>query len=308
MSDGNEADTSSCCASCGIAGVDDIKLKKCTDCDLVRYCSDECQKDHRPHHERACKKRAAALRDELLFKQPESTHLGDCPICMIPLPIVLSKSIMMDCCSKIICRGCSHAYDLRLVGSLKQCPFCREFAPSTDDEADKQRMKRIKANDADAMRQEGSLNYRKGNYVSAFTWYKKAVELGDVEAHGRLASLYHEGQGVEKSRVKTKYHMEEAAIGGHPIARHNLGCIECNLDGQEEAHGNIERAKKHLIIAAVQGYDLSMKLLLAMFKQGLVSKDDLAATLRAHQAAVDATKSPQRDAAEEYDRIENNIH
>eukprot|EP00985_Skeletonema_marinoi_P014022 scaffold7025_cov225-Skeletonema_marinoi.AAC.1 len=30
-----------------------------------------------------------------------------------------------------------------------------------------------------------------------------------------------------------------------------------------------------------------------------VSKDDFAAALRAHQAAVDATKSPQREAAEE---------
>jgi hypothetical protein len=61
-----------------------------------------------------------------------------------------------------------------------------------------------------------------------------------------------------------------------------------------------------LIIAAVQGYDLSMKMLLAMFKGGFVSKDDLAAALRANQAAVDATKSPQRDAAEEYYRISRN--
>eukprot|EP00985_Skeletonema_marinoi_P020388 scaffold12116_cov117-Skeletonema_marinoi.AAC.1 len=298
MSDRNEADTS-CCASCGIAGVDDIKLKKCTDCDLVRYCSDECQKKHKPKHEEACKKRAAELRDELLFKQPESSHLGDCPICMIPLPIDLSKSIMMNCCSKMICNGCSHANDLRIVGALKQCPFCR-FEPSADKAVYKRRMERIKANDPVAMRQEGTENYHKENYISALKWFKKAVELGDVEAHGRLASLYHEGQGVEKNRVKTKYHMEQAAIGGHPIARHNLGCIECNLDG--EVNGNIERAKRHLIIAAVQGYDLSMKMLLAMFKEGLVSKDDLAATLRAHQAAVDATKSPQRDAAEEYDQ------
>ena len=33
-------------------------------------------------------------------------------------------------------------------------------------------------------------------------------------------------------------------------------------------------------------------------KPGLVNKDDFAAALRAHQAAVDATKSPQREAAE----------
>ena len=39
------------------------------------------------------------------------------------------------------------------------------------------------------------------------------------------------------------------------------------------------------------------------FKEGHVSKDDLAAALRAHQAAVDATKSPQREAADIYDKI-----
>ena len=35
-----------------------------------------------------------------------------------------------------------------------------------------------------------------------------------------------------------------------------------------------------------------------IFEMGIVSKADLAAALRAHQAAVDATKSPQRKRAE----------
>ena len=86
MSGDNEADTP-CCASCGMAEIDDVKLMPCDDCDLVRYCSDECQEDHRSTHEEACKKRAAELRDELLFKQPESSHMGDCPICCVPLPL-----------------------------------------------------------------------------------------------------------------------------------------------------------------------------------------------------------------------------
>eukprot|EP00984_Skeletonema_dohrnii_P005111 scaffold1799_cov134-Skeletonema_dohrnii-CCMP3373.AAC.1 len=63
-----------CCASCGTAQADDIQLKTCTACKSVRYCSVKCQKEHRPQHKRACKKRAAELRDELLFRQPESSH------------------------------------------------------------------------------------------------------------------------------------------------------------------------------------------------------------------------------------------
>jgi hypothetical protein len=58
-SDEAVADMMMSCASCGMAEVDDIKLKKCDACDLVRYCSDECQQEQRPKHEQACKKRAA---------------------------------------------------------------------------------------------------------------------------------------------------------------------------------------------------------------------------------------------------------
>ncbi len=74
--DDKDNDTMMCCASCGIAEIDDIKLKDCSACDLVRSCSDDCKQIHKSEHEDVCKKRAAELRDKLLFKQPESTHLG----------------------------------------------------------------------------------------------------------------------------------------------------------------------------------------------------------------------------------------
>ena len=46
----------SCCAACGIAEIDDIELKECDGCDLVRYCSDDCREDHKSEHEEDCKK------------------------------------------------------------------------------------------------------------------------------------------------------------------------------------------------------------------------------------------------------------
>ena len=90
---------------------------------------------------------------------------------------------------------------------------------------------------------------------------------------------------------KFMYHAEQAAIGGHVLARHNLGLVE-------EANGSNDRAVKHYIIAANLGYDLSMKALKKCYSEGAVSKNDFANTLRAHQAALDEMKSPQRDAAE----------
>ena len=54
------ADKDKCCANCGIKEIDDIKLKSCTKCDLVEYCSDECRQQHEEQHAAECRLRAAA--------------------------------------------------------------------------------------------------------------------------------------------------------------------------------------------------------------------------------------------------------
>src|SRR5210317_2220005 len=116
------------CANCGKAAVGNVKLKICTACKLVKYCSIECQKNHRPQHKRACKKRAAEIRDDRLFTQNEGSYLGECPICFLPLPLDEKKSGINTCCSKRICIGCFYANQLREweEGLERKCPFCRE--------------------------------------------------------------------------------------------------------------------------------------------------------------------------------------
>ena len=57
------------CANCGTKSSDAVKLKNCTACHLVKYCSVDCQKSHRKQHKGACKKRAAELKDEQLYSQ-----------------------------------------------------------------------------------------------------------------------------------------------------------------------------------------------------------------------------------------------
>ena len=88
--------------------------------------------------------------------------------------------------------------------------------------------------------------------------------------------------------------MEEAAINGDPCGRYNLAVNEIK-------NGRIERGVKHSIIAANLGHDTSMKVLREFYAVGLVKKEDFAAALSAHKASVDAIKSPQRDAAVEYE-------
>ena len=285
-------DTMQRCANCGVAEGDEIKLKKCTACYLVQYCGVKCQKDHRPKHKKECKKRAAELKDENLFKQPESNHLGDCPICCLPLPIDVTKSGLYTCCGKRICTGCSYANGKReREARLKHnCPFCRKTQPSTYEEAIEQAMKRVEANDPFATGQMGTERCKIGDYKTGFEYLTKAASLGDVESHFQLSRMYREGVGVEKDEKKHLYHAEKAAIGGHPEARHNLACVE----GRQ---GRLERAVKHYIIAAKLGCDPSMGGLKNLYRDGLVSKDDFEAALRGYQTSIAAMKSPQREEA-----------
>jgi tetratricopeptide (TPR) repeat protein len=277
------------CANCGVAEVDDIKLEECDGCDLVKYWGDKCKEKHREQHEEECKKREATLHDKKLFRQPDGNHRGECPLCFLPMPLEMKKSTFYSCCSKTICYGCDYA-NYKSNG-CDRCPFCREPIADDQDESNKRKMNRIKANDPAAMRNVGNRLYREGDHGKALKYWTKAAELGDIHAHCQLGAIYYNGEGVEKDEEKAVYHMEKAAIGGHPKARHNLACKEHN-------DGNMDRAVKHFIIAANLGFELSMKALWKHYSKGNITKEDLDATLRTHHAAIDEMKSPEREAAE----------
>ena len=253
-----------CCANCGVSAIDDIKLKDCDNCDLVKYCSDVCQNNHRDQHDEECKQRAAEIRDIDLFTQPDESHLGECPICCLPLPIDASKSTFMDCCSKIICDGCNVANKKREIeaGLEERCAFCRETTPRSQQEAFKRIMKRAKKNDPAALYHMGKKCRNEGdNNETALKYLTMAAELGDASAHYSLSVMYLKGQGVEKDDKKEVYHLEKAAIGGHPEARHNLGCEEAD-------NGRYERAEKYFIIAANLGNHDSLYNLKILYTEG----------------------------------------
>ena len=284
------------CASCGIAGGDDVKLKDCSACKLVKYCGIECQRRHRPKHKNECKRRAAELRDEILFKQPDSSDFGDCPICCLPLSIDFTKSSLYSCCSKLICSGCDYANYKREIEEKLQstCPFCRHPIPTSNEEGEKNLLKRVAANDPVAMTRMGVFRRKAGDHSGAVEYFTKAATFGNYAgAHYELSLMYYDGHGVEKDEKKYLHHLEFAAIGGNVLGRYNLGCAEGRI-------GRLDRAVKHFIIAANMGDDRSLENLKFAYRKKLVSKEDFAAVLRAHKAAVDATKSPQREEAEQW--------
>ena len=98
------------------------------------------------------------------------------------------------------------------------------------------------------------------------------------------------GNGVERDEKKANHYWELAAMGGDEQARHHVA----NLEG---CAGNMDRALKHLMIAAGLGYSDSLEQIKLLFKNGLVIKDDYAKALQAYSAHLNEIKSPQRDEA-----------
>jgi TPR repeat protein len=137
----------------------------------------------------------------------------------------------------------------------------------------------------------GKRRYLEGDYGKALQYYAKAAELGDLDAQFLFGGLYHHGHGVEKDMKKAVYHFEQAAIGGHPLARSILADYEVK-------NKRPDRAVKHLIIAANLGHERSMKELREHYSDGNMNEDDFDATLRKHQSAIDEMKSAERKKVE----------
>ena len=282
----------SLCANCGKGEENADSLKACTACKMVKYCNRDCQIAHRPQHKKACKKRAAELHDEKLFKQPPPAE--DCDICMLLLPSLYTGSKYKGCCGKMICSGCIHAVAKR-DGGVGLCPFCRTPTPTTDKEVVERAKKRMELGDADAMYGLGCC-YADGDdgltqdHAKASELWHQAAELGNALAYYSIGNAYYFGRGVEQDEKKGNHYWELAAMKGDTDARHNLGVLE-------KRAGNMDRIVKHYMIAAGCGDNDSLENIKQMFMNGDATKDDYAKALRAYQANLVEIKSAQRDEA-----------
>ncbi|KAL7525944.1 hypothetical protein ACHAXR_001231, partial [Thalassiosira sp. AJA248-18] len=241
-----------------------------------------------------CKKRAAEIFDEALFKTPPPNE--DCPICCLRLPLEPSDSQYKACCGKIICNGCAYADMIAGRSKKENCPFCRAPDVTSDEEAFEKIEKRIEVGDVVAMRMLGH-RYYKGDgvpqdYKKALELWNQAAKLGCIKSHCDIGLVYFNGDGVEMNFKKAKYHWERAAIGGNVWVRYNLGIVEANAGA-----GNMIRAMKHFMISAGFGDDESLKEIQHGFSHGHITKDDFEKTLRAHKESKDEMQSDQRDAA-----------
>lgn len=240
----NKNEEPALCANCGQEEHDDIKLKRCAACKIVKYCGRDCQTSHRPHHKKACRKRAAALHEEALYRLPPRRE--DCSICFLMLPEGESGGgqAYMTCYGKMICSGCCYAHEIQSNwGST--CPFCRSPTPKTREEVLKRLNTRMKANDANAFFSHGTQCLRGDELLEVPQDPGKGLQLllrggklGSASSYYQLACSYHNGYGLEKDEKKARHFDELAAIGGNVSSRHNLGV-------HERISGNMDKAIKH---------------------------------------------------------------
>ena len=284
----------------------------------VKYCNADCQKNHWATHKKDCKLRAAELHDEALFKDPPAKE--DCPICFLSMPINLVSCVSLppatitsvpicdyamtnegeglqrlgmkhyySCCGKSICKGCLHSSIV--TGNVKNCPYCKtDRDGKTGEEKIEELMKRVEANDADAMYQMGS-HYSGGAHglqqdqERAMELWKQASQLGSMDAHYFLGNMFSAQGGNLK---KAKFHFETAAMAGHEVARYMLGFV----DAEE---GKDARAVKHWIIAASAGNQHAMHQLREFFKEGIVNRNTIDSTLTAYNNSCAEMRSEARD-------------
>jgi hypothetical protein len=145
MNGADEHEIATACANCG---KEESKMI-CSACRLVKYCGKDCQIEHRRRHKQACKKRAAELHEEALFRVPPKAK--DCPICFITLPeSMICAKRYRSCCGKTFCSGCLFA-DMKQNNGRRICPFCRAQSPENIVDAIDLLYKRAEINDPNAL-------------------------------------------------------------------------------------------------------------------------------------------------------------
>ena len=149
------------------------------------------------------------------------------------------------CCCRMVCKSCADKIEAA-------CPLCR-LPPAENDAEDLARLRRHVENEVlEAITFlgiaycEGWLGLVKSDKKAAKNW-KRAVELGDVEAMPLLAQLHTTGSGVKLDKKKAMKLFRAAADRGYAVAQFNLGVL---LRREKQ----VEEAFRYDALAADQGY------------------------------------------------------
>ena len=249
-----------------------------------------------------------------------------CPICCYALPEAAMKSRYKSCCGEMICMGCLYGQHRTLVlgtgvkmplkGSKEEeqefermcyskipmlCPFCRAKEPYNNTEILKRLYKQIeKHNDPTAMNVVGwwSMKGIEGlpqNLKKAEKLFKRSFDLGNIDVAHLLKQLYNK---YIPDQVLVMEYLEEGTRRGN-------ACCMMDLANHTLQSGNVKEATRLVIMSARLGLDKAMNKLMVYYRNGLLSKEDLATTLRAHKAANDEVNNGPIEYAMRYRKFIN---
>lgn len=234
----------------------------------------------------------------------------ECPICLVALPIKENEIVFMPCCGKSICDGCNYKQMLNdsQNGTEEKCAFCRQPNIRSDTKRVKSLRKLMKKDNRGAFLKMAE-SYRIGVGVfqsdtKSLEMIIRAAELGNPNAYTIIGSYYEEGLVVEENLSKSLEFYEVGAKKGSIGAHHELAIIQ-------HRRRNYELMLKHFEVLASAGCEESMNGLMKYYKDGILTKEKLAETLRAFQVSKNEMKSEDRDdarfaraAVENYDNID----
>ena len=230
----------------------------------------------------------------------------ECPICMLPLPWDPSEIIYCVTCGKTVCMGCvistgvAHARDggdmEKAAEKAITCPYCRSNPASYDDKSQlKALMKLANTGNGEAMRRIGRY-YFKGEMglqqdkAEGLKWYHRAVEAGSGRAAYGLGRCFNEGDGVDRNDDKALEYLQKST---------ELGCIPSfvKVGIILQRKGEIEKAMlnyRKAVMCGVSNDNLFNEIRIG-FRNGHITKDEYAFTLRESQKACNEMKSETRD-------------
>jgi len=189
---------------------------------------------------------ARARREANPEREAASARYGSrCPVCKEDWD-VNDRPTLRECCCQKVCPSC----DSKTRGG--PCPLCRAPAPVSYGHALKMLRGHVENDVPEALNSLG-LAYRGGaldlvkSGKKAVKLFKRAVELGDVEAMMNLGNQYEWGDGVKQNTIKAIQLYRMASDRGDARAQCFLGCILREM-------GDYEEAVKFFRLSADQGF------------------------------------------------------
>jgi len=210
---------------------------------------------------------ARARREANPEPEPASERFGSrCPICLEEWD-VNARNVFRSCCCRKVCRSCQDK-----IGT-GACPLCRLPCAETDADILAQIRRHVENEVPEAITHLGNL-YRRGTLglvksdKKATKIWKRAVELGDVDAMIFLGEMYQKGVGVKLDKKKAERLFRMAADRGNATAQSNVAVL---LDSEQK----FEEAFRYYALAADQGYTDAEYCLGLCYKAGEGTEVDL---------------------------------